>query len=397
MAILISGMGIISAMGVGVRENTYSLLNCQTGISTLKFIDSTHKGILPVGEVKFNTQELLSISGHQSIKSRTTQMALIAVEEALRSANLSKDDIKGLKIGVISSSTVGGMKETEEALKDFLDGNNDGNFIEQHDATYTTEKIVDVFEINGFHTTINTACSSSANAIMLGSRMIEEGLLDIAIVGGSDALSKFTINGFNSLLLLDTEHCKPFDENRVGINLGEGAGYLILESKESLSKRNSKPIAKILGYANTNDAYHQSSTSPDGIGIQNAIYETLKMAGISKEEVGYVNAHGTATPNNDLTEGNALKFFFNDKLPLFSSTKSYTGHCLAAAASIETIVSIIAIHNNCVFPNLNFNNPIAHHQLEPLKEITRIENLDYVLNISAGMGGFCSTLLIAKC
>lgn len=396
MNICISGMGIVSALGIGVDENKKALMAGETGVSKLELIPSVHQGVIPVGEVKYSSETLQKLIKDSSKKiSRTATLAVIAAQEALHTAGISKDELQEYNVGVISSSTAGGMRESEKFFKGFLAGNNTSNFIEAHDGTDATEQIMEYLGLSGFHTTINTACSSSANAIILGARMIKNGMLDMAIVGGSDALSKFTINGFNSLLLLDPEQCKPFDDRRIGINLGEGAGYLILESEKTLNARKQQAKAILSGYAITNDAYHPSATSPVGTGLQQSMEQAITMAGITKEDIHYINAHGTATPNNDLTEGMAMKQFFEDKVPPFSSTKSYTGHCLAAAGSIETIFSILAMQQNCVFPNLNFKEIIPKHELIPIKEVTHKENVTHVLSNSAGMGGFCSTIIIS--
>lgn len=397
MNIYISGMGVISAIGIGVNQNESALLSGKTGVSALELIPSLHQGVTPVGEIKQTTEELIAMTNSPSKDmTRTTALALIAAEEALKTGEVSKEDIDNYNIGIISSSTVGGMRESELYFKDFLEGEKVKNFIERHDGADTTEQLAEALGIKGFHTTINTACSSSANAIIFGARMIKSGMLDIAIVGGSDALSKFTINGFNSLLLLDSEQCKPFDKRRTGINLGEGAGYLIMESEKVIQSRKKTPIALLSGYANTNDAYHPSGTSPKGAGLQMAMKKAVHMSRINKEEIAYINAHGTATPNNDLTEGIAMKLFFEDRVPLFSSTKSYTGHCLAASGVIEIIFSIIAMNNSVVLPNLNYKEVIPEHELLPVEEVVQ-EEVNHVLSNSAGMGGFCSSIIISKC
>ncbi|MDC3388612.1 beta-ketoacyl-[acyl-carrier-protein] synthase family protein [Flavobacteriaceae bacterium] len=396
MNIYISGIGIVSALGIGVEKNIENLCAEHTGISALTYIDSIHKNTLPVGEVKATDKELLAIINPKNTKNitRTSALGIIAAKEALQTAQLSEDAIK--KIAIISSSTAGGMRESEQTFNAFLQDKNNIDFLSTHDGNDSTEKIAEELGIRNFHTTINTACSSSANAVILGARMIKSGLYDTVLVGGSDALAKFTINGFNSLLLLDKEICKPFDATRRGINLGEGAGYLVLESEKSIQKRKHTPIAQLKGYANRNDTFHPSATSPEGRGLQLSMSDALKMAGLQHSDIDYINAHGTATPNNDLTEGVAMKTVFNGNVPSFSSTKSYTGHCLGAASSMEAIYSILAIKHNTVFKNLNFNIPIEGHALIPQLETTSHKNVTHVLSNSAGMGGFCSSLIFQK-
>lgn len=396
MSIFISGIGIVSALGIGIEKNVEKLLSESTGIAELHYIESIHKNVLPVGEVKASDSELIELAELTNVKNitRTSALGIIAAKEALQTANLSSKDLK--KIAIISSSTAGGMRESEQKFNAFLQDTNNEDFLTAHDGNDSTEKIAEELGIRNFHTTINTACSSSANTIILGARMIKSGLYDTVLVGGSDALSKFTINGFNSLLLLDKEICKPFDENRKGINLGEGAGYLVLESESSLKRRKHTPIAALKGYANRNDTFHPSATSPEGRGLQLSMNEALKMAGIQHSEIDYINAHGTATLNNDLTEGVAMKTVFENNVPAFSSTKSYTGHCLGAAGSMEAIFSILALQHHTTFKNLNFHASITEHDLTPEVKTNTQRNITYVLSNSAGMGGFCSSLIFQK-
>ena len=398
MNIYVSGIGIVSSLGIGVEKNKGKLIKEISGIAPLAYLNSIHKEKLPVGEVKFSDPELKSIINLQEseLYSRTYALALIAAKEAVQMAALEKRTLESSKIGIISSSTAGGMRESEIVFKDFLEERCSTDFMSTHDGADTTERLAMSLGINGFHTSINTACSSSVNAIILGARMIKNGLLDIVLVGGADALSKFTINGFNSLLLLDKEQCKPFDEKRKGINLGEGAGFLILECEDSIAKRNISPIAKLTGYSNTNDAFHPSATSADGKGLQLSMQGAIEMAGLETNDIDYINAHGTATLNNDLTEGMAMKIFFDSKPPPFSSTKSYTGHCLGAAGAIEAIYSIIALQENTLFSNLNFKEVIVKHQLIPQLRTARKKNISNVLSNSSGMGGFCSSLIFSR-
>jgi 3-oxoacyl-[acyl-carrier-protein] synthase-1 len=230
---------------------------------------------------------------------------------------------------------------------------------------------------------------------MLGVRMIKAGKLDRVIVGGADCLSKFTINGFKTLMILSETNCKPFDENRTGLNLGEAAAYLVLESDEIVKNENKKILGYVSGYANANDAFHQTASSEDGEGATLAMKKALEVAGLSSEEIDYINAHGTATENNDASESQAILRVFGNNLPKISSTKAYTGHTLAAAAAIEAVYSVLALQNNLVFPNLNFKSPIQETNIIPETEVLKKE-INHVLSNSFGFGGNCSTLIFSK-
>jgi 3-oxoacyl-[acyl-carrier-protein] synthase-1 len=231
---------------------------------------------------------------------------------------------------------------------------------------------------------------------MQGAQLIRHKKLDRVICGGAEALSKFTINGFNSLMILDTEHCRPFDSTRKGLNLGEGAAYIVLESAKEVERSGRKPIAELKGYGNANDAFHQTASSPDGKGAFIAMEQALTMAGIHPGDVNYINAHGTATENNDLSEGLGIQRLFDNRVPDFSSTKPYTGHTLAAAGSVEAIYCIMALQQQMVWPNLNFENQMPELSITPVQQLKRNASLTNVLSNSFGFGGNTSSLLLAS-
>jgi 3-oxoacyl-[acyl-carrier-protein] synthase-1 len=208
-------------------------------------------------------------------------------------------------------------------------------------------------------------------------------------------MSKFTLNGFNTLMILDKQPCRPFDKNRMGLNLGEGAAYLVLESEKALDGR--VPLCELSGYANANDAYHQTASSPDGYGPYLSMSAALAFPGLKPGAIDYINAHGTGTDNNDLTEGIAIERIFGENIPLVSSTKPYTGHTLGAAAAVEAIISILSIQNQVVFPNLNFKEKMDELHFEPVKEMVTGKKLMHVLSNSFGFGGNDSTLIFSAC
>jgi 3-oxoacyl-[acyl-carrier-protein] synthase-1 len=261
-----------------------------------------------------------------------------------------------------------------------------------HDCGDSTQQIAEYLGITEFVTTISTACSSAANAVIMGARMVKNGLLDAVVVGGVDSLCKFTLNGFNSLMILDSEHCRPFDVSRTGLNLGEGAGYIVLQNDYSLY---SEPHCLLTGYANANDAFHQTATSPNGDGPYECMRKSIEMAEINPSDVGYVNVHGTGTPNNDLSEGKAIERLFGDKIPPFSSVKAFIGHTLGAAEGIEAVLSVLSVANGIVYPNLNFKNPIENSSLTPVTKYEQGLSLRHVLSSSFGFGGNDSSLLFS--
>lgn len=393
--VAITGMGIISSIGNSVEENYDSLVRKRPGITRVENIDTIHKNNIKVGEIKATNKELINILSlpRTNNYSRTSMLSEIAAKQAITNANIK--NINEYRTGFISATSVGGMDMTEKFNYDYFTDSTNRKYIKGNSSGDSTTNVANSLGITEFVTTISTACSSSANSIMLGARLIKSGRLDRVIVGGADCLSKFTINGFNSLMILSDTDCKPFDENRNGLNLGEAAAYLVLESEEVVKNENKKVLAYVSGYANTNDAFHQTASSDDGEGATLAMQKALDGANLSPDKIDYINAHGTATPNNDSSESKAILRVFGRSIPAMSSTKAYTGHTLAAAAAIEAVFSVLALQHDQVFPNLNFETAISETKIVP--EIDVIDKkLRHVLSNSFGFGGNCSTLIFSR-
>lgn len=387
---------MLTAIGANVEENFQSLVSNRSGIGEVRYLETEFKGKLPVGEIKFSNEELLQKTGldPKQTYTRGDLAAYLAVKEAIADAQLSPEDLQ--ETILISSTTVGGMDLSEQFYKNNHEDLQGGNIAEvsKHDCGEIASFLAQEFGINGGTFTISTACSSAANACMLGARLIKSGQAKRVIFGGVDMLSRFTLNGFNALYITDSELCKPFSGNRKGLNLGEAAAYLILESEEVISSK--KVYAELVGYANSNDAYHQTASSPDGNGAYQAIQDALAIAKISPEKIDYVNVHGTATQNNDSSESKALSRTFGENVPPYSSTKAFTGHTLAAAGGVEAIFSVLSLTRNVIFPNLNYQEPMEDFPILPV--LTKIENveLNYILSNSFGFGGNCSSLIFKK-
>lgn len=394
--VAITGMGIISAIGNSVEENFVSLLNNKTAITTIENILTVHSAVIKVGEIKKTNKELvneLKLPADNNF-SRTAMIATIAAKQAIENAGIVS--INEFKTGLISATSVGGMDMTENYYYEYFEKPETIKYISCHDGGDVAQKIADELNLKGLVTTISTACSSAANAIMLGARLIKSGKLDRVIVGGSDALSKFTINGFKTLMILSDGYNMPFDNDRKGLNLGEAAAFLVLESDVIVKKENKKVLARVSGYGNANDAFHQTASSENGDGAFLAMEKAFQVSGLKPEEIDYINVHGTATPNNDLSEGRAIVRIFGEKnIPDFSSTKPFTGHTLAAAAAIEAVYSVLAIQHNVIFPNLNFKTPMEEFDMIPQTTLKQ-KNIKHVLSNSFGFGGNCSTLIFSK-
>lgn len=394
--IWIGGIGMISAIGNNVPEVLESLANRRSGVAAMQYLQSAHRDVFPVAEVKQSNAALSGATPFAAHITRTALLSLIAAREALDSAGL-KPSAKW-KTGFISATTIGGMDKTTGFYPLFMADHSKGHLrdVVYHECGSPTDLVAEKLGITGFISTVSTACSSSANSIMLAARMIRQGLLDVAVAGGVDALTTFTLNGFNTLMILDREPCRPFDQNRAGLNLGEGAGYLVLMSEKVLEATRTTPLCRLSGWHNATDAYHQTASSPEGTGSYLAMTGALNKAGLEPSDVSYINVHGTGTPNNDQSEGTALRRVFGDACPWFSSTKAFTGHTLGASGGIEAVLSVLSVQQGLIYPNLHFSTPIEGLGLTPELSFRKGEQVRHVLSNSFGFGGNCSSLVFSK-
>ena len=416
MNIAVTGIGIICAIGNDAKAVVKSLKEKQTGIGTMRYLDSSHKE-LPVGEVKLSNEEMTQMLGLDGkdchSRSRTVLMGAIAIRQALEDANI---DLKGKRVVVINGTTVGGMDVTERYFLQMREQDDLLPLIEKHDCGSSTREMADLAGLSEAEVcTISTACSSAANAIILGSEMLKMGEADIVIAGGTESLSKFHLNGFNTLMILDKEQCRPFDKTRTGLNLGEGAAFVVLtrtlvkseelrvknESNKQGSEGNSdsslftlRSSLFIRGYGNRCDAFHQTASSENGEGAFLAMSDALQMAGLKPQDIHYINAHGTGTPNNDASESAAIRRVFGDSIPPVSSTKGFTGHTTSAAGAIEAVISILALQHGFVPANLGWKTQDSDC-ITPSMGSGKYP-ISNVLCNSFGFGGNDSALIISK-
>ena len=345
MRIAITGIGIVSALGVGAQVNKEKLLAGESGVAASRILDTVHKE-WPVGEVPLTTEQLRQYCElpSDSPYPRNMLLAIPAVGEALEDAGLSKE--QKAEMILINGTTVGGMDVTENEVGKWLQG--DTATIDKilfHEAGATGFMLRQVFGLN-VGLTISTACSSALNAIMYGADMLRVGAAKHVLVGGTEALTRFHLNGFGSLGILSEQVCRPFQPDRDGINLGEGAAYLVLETEEEAKARSAKIYGYVSGYGNRCDAFHQTASSPEGEGAYLAMQEALRMSGLKPADIQYINAHGTATQNNDASEAKAIERVFGTpfeapRWPEPRSTKNLTGHTTSASGSIEAAFSLM--------------------------------------------------------
>jgi 3-oxoacyl-(acyl-carrier-protein) synthase len=389
--IAITASGIITALGAGTESHFEALRDSRHGLRFPRVLKTVHSAAFPIGEVSATSKELMAQLGIDTAATgytRTALLALMAVRDLLSGTGL-QDVLRRSRLAFVNANTVGGMVEGESRYMRFIGEESDDEqeaWIPTMDCSDSTTLIPKFFGLRAQLATISTACSSSANSLIVGARMIRHGLADKVIAGGSDALSRFTLNGFASLKNLDHGLCKPFDQNRNGLNLGEGAAYVLLERESEAKARGADILAYLCGWSNTNDAYHPTAPAPDGSGARRTMEKALQSAGIQPGDISYINAHGTATLNNDVAEGRAIRDLWAGNPPPFSSTKPFTGHTLAAAGSVEAILSIIAMRKRLLLPNLNWENPMEELEMQP-QTTAGVASLEYVMSNSFGFGG----------
>ena len=432
--ICISGMGIVSALGNNVGETLAALRAQKSGIGPMRYLKTSHTEF-PVGEVKMSNEEMMGLLGipTETPTTRTSLMGMLAVRETLVGAGLAPAPAqrRGQPVGAglapalsqrasqwtlqrasqrsgqpqglpqrctafISGTTVGGMDKSEQFYLDFLENDTKNAYISTHDCGACTEMIADHFGIFSQVDTISTACSSAANAILLGAELLQSGRADMVVAGGCECISKFHLNGFNTLMILDPNRCRPFDATRVGLNLGEGAAYVVLETIESAHERGVTPLCRLSGYANTCDAYHQTASSPDGEGAYLAMKKALENANLTPDQIDYINAHGTGTTNNDVSEGTAIMRLFGNEIPPVSSTKSFTGHTTSAAGAVETVISILALQHHFIPVNLNFMHQMPELSFSPATNPHPVTPMAHILCNSFGFGGNNTSLIFSK-
>ena len=392
--IVVTGIGVISSIGNTVEENRMSLMKGISGITKIdKSFPSKFAGVLPFGEIKTSTEKFKEqLEAHEPGLTRNSLLALHAFEEAVTNAGITATQLQSFDTTLVGATTIGGICLTDQLYKDASAAKEGSAYLASYDCASVYMYLQERFAINGIVNTINTACSSSANAIMYGARLIKNGRAKRAIVGGVDCIAKFTLNGFNSLFILSPDLCTPFDAARKGLNLGEGAAFLVLEKEEDCAGKTI--YAALAGYGNSNDAYHPSSLSEDGDGPYLAMSGALESAGLLPSDISFINAHGTATENNDEVESKAMLRLF-EKQPAFASTKSYTGHTLGAAAAIEAVYSILNLTHQEIYPALHYKDPIASTGLIPVQSYTKT-TVKHVMSNSFGFAGNCSSLIFSK-
>lgn len=391
--IAITGLGCLSGAGMNLPESMESMFRNQRNPHPPLRFSTDHPVSYPVLELRAEFK--LPLDDQETVYARTSQLALAAALEALADAGWDAESLRGKRVGVCVGTTVGCSLNCDDFYRAFkADGDEnapDMGIIERFLRSNPAAVIARQLKLDGPNQTVVNACSSGTEAIGIGASWLRAGACDIVIAGGADELARVTYAGFSSLMISDTEPCKPFDVERKGLNLGEGAGMLILESEAVRGEK--KARGTLLGYGSASDAYHLTAPHPDGTGLKQALNEAFLAAAVTPQMISFVNAHGTGTPDNDRVESRVLK----EILPgvPFVSTKGYTGHTLGAAGGIEAAFTVACLQRGELPASIGFSTADPELAATPVRENTRIDG-DIALSESLAFGGNNAVLIFAK-
>jgi len=406
--VVVTGMGLVIPTGIGVKTSWKNVCEGNSGIGHLTRFDTTGFETKIAGEVKGFDPELYIEKKEIKKMDLFIQYALGATKEALEDAQLKVTPENCEQIGVIVGTGLGGLPTIEKYHKVLLERGPSRItpfFIPMLIANLASGQIAIQFGTKGPNTCVVTACATGAHCIGDAFRAILYGDAEAMIAGGTEAnITPLTVGGFNAMKALSTRNdapqkaCRPFEKNRDGFVVAEGAGIVILEELGFALRRNAKIYGEVIGYGYTGDAYHITAPPPDGEGAVRCMRMAIKDAGLKPEEIEYINAHGTSTQLNDLTETLAIKTVFGEharKIPI-SATKSMTGHLLGAAGSTEAIFTLLAIHDGIIPPTINYDEPDPECDLDYVPNVARRQSLSVAMSNAFGFGGTNATLIFKK-
>jgi 3-oxoacyl-[acyl-carrier-protein] synthase II len=387
--VAVTGLGAVTAIGPNVAEFWTNLTAGACGIRPLSLFDASGYRTQTAAEVQEIPDGFLSPAERRRM-SRADRMGVAAAAEAIAAAGLDFSREDPTRVGVILGGGTSGLLDSETFYDLHLKGRKGRpSRVLNHLPDAITDRVAQRWGLQGIKSTITTACSSSANAMGYAFDAIAAGLADVVLTGGSDVLARLTYGGFNSLRSVDPDPCRPFDRERRGLSIGEAAGILIFESAEHAKRRGAPVEAEFLGYGVTADAFHMTAPDPSGAAGGRAIQAALDCARINPDQVDYVNAHGTATPQNDSAETAALKAALGPRareIPV-SSIKSMIGHCLCASGAIEAVATVLTVREGVVPPTIHYENPDPACDLDYVPNWSRERDVRIALSNSFAFGG----------
>jgi len=398
--VVITGLGVVSAVGNSIPEFWNSLNEGKDGTKAITVFDPSPYRTKIAAEVSHFEPEAHFSKKEIRRFSRCDQFGMVAFREAWSSACLDRDSIDKERVGVVLGAGSGGILSIEKYFRDFYKGlkRPSPSLLISYSLATTTDLIAIESGLKGPRTTTATVCSSSSASLGVAYEMIQMGLADVMVSGGSDSLCEVSYSGFSSLKLVDPENCKPFDKRRQGLVIGEGAGILILEELGHALMRNAPIRSEFLGYGICADAYHLTSPEPNGEGVERVIRIALAHSGVSPEEVDTINAHGTATPFNDIAETRGIKRVFGERareIPI-SGIKSMVGHCLGSAGGIEAVATVLTVEKGVIPPTIHYEvpDPLCDLNYTPNRSIKR--DVRVALSNSFAFGGNNVCLVFGK-
>ena len=405
--VVITGLGAVTPIGNNIEEMWEGVKTNRCGIDFIKGYDTSSQKVKLAGEVKDLVVEDFIDKKSARKMDRFTQLAVIASKEAMKDSNLQVDEIDATRFGCMISSGIGGLSTIEKEHKKALEKGHDRVspfYIPMVISNLAAGTVAIEVGAKGMCSCVVTACAGGTNCIGDAFRNIRDGYQDVMLAGGTEAaVTPLGIGGFTSMKALceatDPKRASiPFDKERSGFVMGEGAGILILEELEHAKKRGAKIYGELVGYGSTCDAYHITAPAPNGEGGARAMIEALKDANIEPKKIDYINAHGTSTPLNDKGETAAVKTAFKDhayKLAM-SSTKSMTGHLLGASGAVEAIITTKALQEGYIPATINYQVPDEECDLDIVPNEGRNQNIEYAMSNSLGFGGHNATIIIKK-
>lgn len=405
--VVITGLGVVSSLGNDINSFWNNIVNGVCGIGFIERFDTEQFGVKIGAEIKkFNIEEFVDKKEARRMD-RNAQYAIGAAVSAVRDSGLDMERTNKDRMGVILGCGVGGIETFEEQHSVFKEKGAkrvSPFFVPMMIVNMAAGQVAMILGARGINETVVTACASGTNAIGDAFKAIQRGDADIMITGGTEAaITPMALAGFSSMKALSTNPdpnsaSRPFDKNRDGFVMGEGAGILVIEELEHALSRGAKIYAEIVGYAGSCDAYHMTSPDPEGKGAALAMEQAIRDAGISSSDISYINAHGTSTDYNDKFETIAIKKVFGEKaykIPV-SSTKSMTGHLLGAAGGIEGVILALSLKNNITPPTINLETPDEDCDLNYVPHRAVIAELNYGMSNSFGFGGHNAVIVMKK-
>lgn len=396
--VVVTGIGAVTSIGSGIAEFWRSLLAGVCGIRPFDLFDPSGYRTQTAGAVTEIPDGFLTASEKRRM-SRADRMGLAAAREAIGASGLDLSGEDPRRIGVILGGGTSGLLDSEAFFEKHLRGVRDRpSRVLNHLPDAITDRIAQRFGLEGLKSTITTACSSSANAMGYAHDAIAANLADVVVTGGSDVLARLTYGGFNALRAVDPEPCRPFDRERKGLSIGEAAGILVFEEAGRARRRGAPILAEFLGYGVTSDAYHMTAPDPSGSAGGRTIRAALAAAGVNVEDVDYVNAHGTATPQNDSAETAAIKNALGERarrVPV-SSIKSMIGHCLCASGAIEAVATVLTVLRGEIPPTIHYENPDPACDLDYVPNEARSARVQVAVSNSFAFGGNSSAVVFAR-